>query len=53
MLLGTAVESLLEDGDEQAAALLLDVISVRTVFIDAIVSMETNHVARFLKRMEG
>jgi hypothetical protein len=39
VIIGTAVESLLEDGDEQAAALLLDVLSFRAVYIDTGFSM--------------
>lgn len=40
LILGTAVESLMEDGDEQAAALLLDVISWRTVLVDVLIMEE-------------
>jgi hypothetical protein len=44
LIIGTAVEHLLEDGDEQAAALLLDVISFRAVYIDTAVSLTSEEM---------
>lgn len=44
-IIGTAVETLLEEGDEQAAALLLDVMGYQTHFIDAVVTDDSRDYA--------